>query len=58
MHDIAGWPDGTQTGTMERLDEFISLVRDSGHEIEQELDPDCIPMRCGELIKSMDDLVN
>ena len=58
LHDIAGWPDGTQTGSMERLDEFISLVRDSGHEIVQELDPDCIPMRCGELIKSMDDLVN
>jgi len=58
LHDIAGWPDGTQTGSMERLEEFINLVRDGGHEIVQELDPACTPMRRGELIQSMDALVN
>ena len=58
LHDIAGWPDGTETGSMARLDEFLDLVRKGGHEIVQDLDPDCVPMRLGEITQSMDHLVN
>ncbi len=58
LHDIAGWPDGTKTGSMDRLDEFINLVRDGGHEIVQDLDPACIPMRRGEITGSMEHLAN
>ena len=58
LHDIAGWPDGTETGSMARLDEFLDLVRKGGHEIVQDLDPACVPMRLGEITQSMDHLVN
>jgi len=58
LHDIAGWPDGTETGSMARLDEFLDLVRKGGHEIVQDLDPACVPMSLGEITQSMDHLVN
>ena len=33
LHDIAGWPDGTETGAMQRLEEFLGLLQAGGHEI-------------------------
>ena len=58
LHDIAGWPDGNITGSMQRLEEFLCLLNESDHEVVQELDPQCMPMRNGKIIKSMDHLVN
>ena len=40
------------------LDEFLDLVRKGGHEIVQDLDPACVPMRLGEITQSMDHLAN
>ena len=58
LHDIAGWPDGTETGAMQRLEEFLGLLQAGGHEIVQQIDPACVPMRLGEIKRSMDHLAN
>ncbi len=58
LHDIAGWPDGTETGAMQRLEEFLGLLQAGGHEIVQQLDPACVPMRLGEIKRSLDHLAN
>ncbi|MEE8171528.1 MAG: polysaccharide deacetylase family protein [Alphaproteobacteria bacterium] len=58
LHDIAGWPDGTETGAMQRLEEFLGLLQAGGHEIVQQIDPACVPMRLGEIKRSMDQLAN
>lgn len=58
LHDIAGWPDGNIVGSMQRLEEFLHLLHEGGHEVVQELDPKCMPMQNGKILESMDHLVN
>jgi peptidoglycan-N-acetylglucosamine deacetylase len=50
IHDIA-------SGAMRQLPEAISRIRDAGAEIVQEFPPDCVPMRAGRLLASVDHLV-
>ena len=58
LHDIAGRHDTPGPSSMQRLAEFIELLRDGGHDIVQEFDPACVPMRRGEITGSMDHLAN
>lgn len=58
LHDIAGWPAGTETGSMRRLDEFLDRVEAGGHDIVQAFDPGCLPIVRGEIRQAMDHLTN
>ena len=58
LHDIAGRHDTADPSAMQRLEEFIGLLRDGGHDIVQAFDSACVPMRLGKITQSMDHLAN
>lgn len=58
LHDIAGWPTGTETGSMQRLDEFLSRAQEDGHKIIQDFAADTLPIVRGEIKQPMDHLTN
>ena len=58
LHDIAGRHDTAGPSAMQRLEEFIGLLRDGGHDIVQAFDSACVPMRLGKITQSMDHLAN
>jgi peptidoglycan-N-acetylglucosamine deacetylase len=48
LHDIVGYPEGTDARPMARLDDFIVAAREAGHEFVQEFSPDTVLIRRGE----------
>jgi len=48
LHDIP------KTNAMRRLDAFIARARDAGHDFVQEISPDSVPLRRGEILAPMD----
>jgi peptidoglycan/xylan/chitin deacetylase (PgdA/CDA1 family) len=53
LHDIAGYPDGVDVGSMRRLDEFLTAAREAGHEFVQEITPDCILIERGKPLRDI-----
>ena len=58
LHDIYGYPDGLRTNAMNKLDEFLTRVKDGGHEITQDFDPAQVPILCGKQCFSMEQYCN
>jgi peptidoglycan/xylan/chitin deacetylase (PgdA/CDA1 family) len=48
LHDIAGYPDGTDARPMARLEDFLIAALAAGHEFVQEFSPDTVLIRRGE----------
>jgi peptidoglycan/xylan/chitin deacetylase (PgdA/CDA1 family) len=48
LHDIVGYPEGTDARPMARLDDFIVAAHEAGHEFVQEFSPDTVLIRRGE----------
>jgi len=48
LHDIAGYPDGTDARPMARLEDFITAALAAGHEFVQEFSPDTVLIKRGE----------
>ncbi|QEC50420.1 polysaccharide deacetylase family protein [Baekduia soli] len=53
LHDIAGYPDNVDVGAMARLDEFITIALERGHEFVQEFSPDTILVERGKPLQDI-----
>jgi peptidoglycan/xylan/chitin deacetylase (PgdA/CDA1 family) len=50
LHDLP-------SGAMAHLARFLDTARDRGTRFRQEIPPDCMPIRCGEIVGSLEGLV-
>jgi peptidoglycan/xylan/chitin deacetylase (PgdA/CDA1 family) len=53
VHDIPGYPDGTDARPMRRLEDFVSAALDAGHEFVQEPSPDCVLIERGRPLRDI-----
>ena len=51
LHDLP-------TGAMDHLERFLDRAREAGARIRQDFPPDCVPIRSGEIVRSIEPYVS
>jgi len=53
LHDIVGYPEGTDARPMARLEDFVVAALDAGHEFVQEFSPDTVLIERGKPLRDV-----
>ena len=53
LHDIVGYPEGTDARPMARLEDFVVAAQEAGHEFVQEFSPDTVLIERGKPLRDV-----